>query len=90
MSLQLQLLLPLTSTPISTPQRDVREKAVLEWLSLHPNSKPIDVGRILYSIDRSIPMSSKSGNRVLYKLEKEGLMVKTFEENGTNPRWSLK
>lgn len=34
--------------------------------------------------------TKKSVNRYLYIMEKDNLVVKTCEENGSKPKWSLK
>lgn len=34
--------------------------------------------------------TKKSVNRYMYAMEKDGLVEKTCEENGSKPKWSLK
>ncbi len=66
-----------------------KDEVVLTFLREHPQSKPLDVAKVLHAMDASVPKCRKSGNSILYRLQKEGKVRKEAEEDGTNPRWSL-
>lgn len=74
------------------------EKAVLEFLRAHPNSRSREVGLSLYTIVRTkrgnrettrkiVVIQSEWASKLLQKLKKRGLVQ---YNNSIHPRWSVK
>ena len=69
----------------NTPETKLRD----EVLSLLKTSQePLSPSSIQTQLGQ--PIAKKNLNSILYSLQKEDLLIKTANPDGTNPKWSLK
>lgn len=67
---------------------DEMRDVVINYLTEHPQSTALNVGKELNQHFPELPAVRKTGNQVLYRMEKEGT-VTIAEHSGTKPLWDI-